>query len=100
MNDYLRIAYRSLKERKARSLLTILGIFLAIVPIFVLLSLSLGLKDFVDDQFEMLGGNKFFIQPKGSASGFGGEGAVELTLDDYEIVKKIKGIEYEAWRYN
>ncbi|MBT4165888.1 ABC transporter permease [archaeon] len=93
MHDYLRLSIRSLVERKARSVLTILGIFLAIVTIFVLLSLSLGLKDFVDDQFEMLGGNKFFIQPKGSASGFGGEGAVELTLDDYEIVKKIKGIE-------
>jgi putative ABC transport system permease protein len=93
MNDYLRIAYRSLKERKTRSLLTILGIFLAIITIFVLLSLSLGLKDFVDDQFEMLGGDKFFIQPKGSATGFGGEGAVELTLDDYEIVKKVKGVD-------
>ncbi|MBT4135700.1 ABC transporter permease [archaeon] len=93
MHDYLRLAYRSLKERKIRSLLTILGIFLAIITIFVLLSLSLGLKDFVDDQFEMLGGDKFFIQPKGSATGFGGEGAVELTLDDYEVVKKIQGVD-------
>ena len=93
MNDYFRIAYRSLIERKARSLLTILGIFLAIITIFVLLSLSLGLSDFVDEQFEMLGGDKFFIQAKGSLSTMGSAGAVQLTLDDYEIVEKVKGVD-------
>ena len=97
IEEYFKLAFRSLKERKTRSLLTILGIFLAIITIFVLLSLSLGLKDFVDDQFEMLGGNKFFIQPKGSSTGFGGEGAVELTLDDYEIVEKVKGVDMATY---
>ena len=91
--DYFRIAFRSLKERKTRSSLTILGIVLAIVTIFVLLSLSLGLKEVVNEQFEMLGGDKFFIQPKGQAGAPGiGSGAVELSTDDVNFVEKIKGV--------
>jgi putative ABC transport system permease protein len=90
--DYFRLAYRSIMERKVRSSLTILGILLAILTIFVLLSLSLGLNDVVNEQFEMLGADKFFIQPKGT-TGLVGEGAVELTTDDVEFVEKIKGID-------
>lgn len=92
--DYFRIAQRTLKKRKLRSFLTVLGVFLGILTIFVLMSLSLGLRDFVNEQFEMLGGNKFFIQPKGQAGPPGALGsAVELTLDDVEVVEKVKGIE-------
>ncbi len=94
--DYFRIAFRSLMERKARSILTVLGIFLAVITIFVLISLSLGLNDFVNEQFEMLGGNKFFIQPLGQI-GYGSEGAVMLTKDDVEIVEKVKGVEQATY---
>jgi len=83
-------------ERKARSILTVLGIFLAVITIFVLISLSLGLNDFVNEQFEMLGGNKFFIQPLGQI-GYGSEGAVMLTKDDVEIVEKVKGVEQATY---
>jgi len=94
LNDYFRIAQRSLRQRKTRSLLTVLGIFLGIMTIFVLMSLSLGLRDFVNEQFEMLGSDKFFIQPKGQSGAPGSSGsAVELTLDDVEVVEKIRGIE-------
>jgi putative ABC transport system permease protein len=92
IQDYFKIAYKNLWERKTRSLLTVLGIFLAILTIFVLVSLSLGLKDYVDEQFEMLGGDKFFIQPKGSPGMPGLQGAVELTIDDVEIVDKVGGV--------
>ncbi len=91
--DFFRIAFRTIIQRKTRSLLTVLGIFLAILTIFVLLSLSLGLNDFVNEQFELLGTDKFFIQPKGQAGAPGTGGAVELTLEDVDVVEKIKGIE-------
>ena len=92
IQDYFKIAWKNLYQRKTRSLLTIVGIFLAIVTIFGLVSLSLGLKDYVDEQFEMLGGNKFFVQPKGSPGIPGLQGAVQLTLDDSEIVEKVAGV--------
>jgi putative ABC transport system permease protein len=92
IKDYIVIALRSLRKRKIRSFLTILGIILAVLTIFVLLSLSLGLNEVVHEQFEQLGGDKFFIQPKGKI-GLGTSSAVELTTDDVDFVEKIKGIE-------
>ena len=59
IGEFFVIAIRNLSERKTRSLLTIFGIFLAILTIFVLLSISLGLNETVNEQFEKLGGNKF-----------------------------------------
>jgi len=97
IEDYFKIAFRNLKERKIRSLLTVLGIFLAILTIFVLLSISFGLSDFVNEQFEMLGTDKFFIQPRGQLGAPGTGGAVELTLDDVEVVDKVKGVELSAY---
>jgi putative ABC transport system permease protein len=97
IEDYFRIAFRNLKQKKVRSLLTVLGIFLAILTIFVLLSISLGLSDFVNEQFEMLGTDKFFIQPKGQLGSPGTGGAVELTLDDVDVVDKVKGVDIAAY---
>lgn len=92
IEDYFKISYKNLLTKKTRSFLTITGIFLAIVTIFVLVSLSLGLKGFVDEQFELLGTDKFFVQPKGT-SGVGLSEAVEITNDDVDIVKKVIGVE-------
>ena len=92
IKDYFILAFRNLNERKARSLLTIIGIFLAIMTIFVLSSLSLGLGEVVDEQFEELGGDKFFIQPKGQLGAPGTGGAVELTISDAEAVEKVIGV--------
>ncbi|MAH06772.1 ABC transporter permease [Candidatus Pacearchaeota archaeon] len=97
INDYFTIAGRNLKVRKTRSLLTVLGIFLGIVTIFVLMSLSLGLREYVNEEFEKLGGDKFFVQPKGQAGPPGASGsAVELTIRDVEVVEKIRGVEEVA----
>jgi len=97
IEEYFRLAFKNLIQRKTRSILTILGIFLAILTIFVLLSLSLGLNDFVNDQFEMLGTDKFFIQPKGQLGPVGTAAAVELTLDEVNIVEKVKGVNEVAY---
>jgi len=94
--DYFKIAYRNLMVRRVRSLLTVIGIFLAIVTIFVLISLSLGLKGYIDEQFELLGTDKFFVQPRGTV-GAGFTGAVELTTDDVDIVNKVKGVEESTY---
>ena len=92
IKDYFILAFRNLNERRARSSLTVVGIFLAIMTIFVLASLSLGLGEVVDEQFEELGGDKFFIQPKGQLGAPGTGGAVELTTEDVEVVEKVVGV--------
>ena len=56
-----------------------LGIFVSIATIFVLIAVSLGFQVAVQEQFEMLGTDKFFIMPKGQLGGPGTSGAVSLT---------------------
>ena len=93
IKDYFKLAVKNLKQRGLRSWLTMLGIFISVATIFVLVSLSLGLQGAVEEQFEILGTDKFFIQP---ATGFlGPPGSVEsvlLTEGDIEIISKIQGV--------
>jgi len=97
IQDYFKLAFKNLKQRKTRSILTLLGIFIAILTIFVLMSLSLGLSEFVNEQFEILGTDKFFIQPKGQAGAPGTGGAVQLTVNDVDIIEKVKGVDMVAY---
>jgi len=69
-----------------------IGIIISIATIFVLISLSIGLQNAVEEQFRLLGSDKFFIQPKGQLGAPGTGGAVELTLNDVKIVEKSKGV--------
>ena len=90
IGTYFNIAIKNLLARKTRSILTFIGIFIAIFTIFVLLSLSLGLKEVVDEQFELLGKDKIFIMPKGQLGAPGSSGgSVELTINDVEELRKI-----------
>ena len=87
------LAIKNLKNRKLRSGLTMLGIIIAIATIFILLSVSLGLKAAVEEQFRLLGTDKFFIHLKGQLGGPGSTGAVHLTTEDAEIVEKVSGVQ-------
>lgn len=89
LEDSFRIAYRNLKKKKARSLLTIIGIFLAIFTVFVLLSMSLGLNEVIQEQFRLLGTDKFFVTAKGSYFGVGQSSNVQLTTEDVETLDKM-----------
>ncbi len=92
IQDYFSIAMRNLRKRKLRSWLTMVGIFVSVATIFTLVSLSLGLQFAVEEQFEMLGSDKFFIQPRGMLGPPQAGAAVEMTKQDVEIVDKTKGV--------
>jgi putative ABC transport system permease protein len=92
-SEYFNIAFKNLKNRKLRSWLTVIGIFISIATIFTLISLSLGLEKAVEEQFELLGADKFFIQPKtGFLASPGSTGVTILTEEDIEVVSKVNGI--------
>ena len=96
IKDYFTLALRNLMKRKLRSWLTMLGIFVSIAAIFTLISLSLWLQSAIEEQFRQLGTDKFFIQPKGGF-GPGSQGAVELTIKDFDFVSKISGIKQAGY---
>ena len=92
ITDYFTLAFRNLKKRKLRSWLTIIGIIISIATIFMLVSISLGLQTAVEEQFQQLGKDKFFIQPRGTIAGPGTEAAVMLTEADIDEIKKVGGV--------
>ena len=90
--EYFTIAARNIRRRKLRSGLTMIGIIISVATIFVLVSVSIGLEESIEEQFRSFGTDKFYIQPKGQlgppGTGFGGQ----LTIDDVEIIDKISGV--------
>ena len=98
ISEYLKIALKNIQKRKLRAGLTLLGITISIATIFILVSVSLGLQQAVEEQFRLLGTDKFFIQPRGQAAGPGTGGAVELTEKDADVIEKVVGIkEISIW---
>lgn len=93
ITDYFNIAIKNLRKRGLRSWLTMFGIFISIATIFTLVSLSLGLQGAVEEQFRLLGTDKFFVQP---ATGFlgppGSVGGVILTEEDVNVISKVRGV--------
>jgi len=92
IKDYFVLAIRNLLKRKLRTWLTMLGIFISIATIFMLISLSLGLQGAIEEQFKILGTDKFFIVPSVGFLGPPGSGGVVLTEDDVDVIKKIRGV--------
>ena len=97
ISDYFNLAWKNLKKRKLRAWLTMIGIFISIATIFTLISLSLGLQGAIQDQFEMLGGDKFFIQPKGQLGPPSAGASVKLTKLDVDEVEKINGVKLVSY---
>jgi len=90
IQDYAKLAWKNLSKRQLRSWLTIIGIIISIAIIFILISLSLGLRDAINEQFKILGADKLFIMPKGMVGA--GVGAVELTTKDADVIEKVPGV--------
>ena len=90
--DYFKLAAKNLRKRKLRSWLTIIGIVISIAVIFTLISLSLGLREAINEQFKILGTDKLFINPKGTGVGLGSAGVVEFTTADVDVVEKVQGV--------
>ncbi|MGE0793014.1 MAG: ABC transporter permease [Candidatus Woesearchaeota archaeon] len=93
IKEYFKIAFKSLKRRKMRTFLTLLGIVIGIAAVISLVSLGQGLQDAIDQQFETIGSDKIFIQPK-SAMGIMTMGQVQnpLTTKDEDFLESISGV--------
>ncbi|MEM4625452.1 MAG: ABC transporter permease, partial [Candidatus Pacearchaeota archaeon] len=100
IKDYMILALRNLRKRRLRSWLTIIGIFISIATIFILISLSLGLRFSIEEQFRILGTDKFFIMPKGQLGTPGTGGAIKMTIDDVEVVEKDIGVKRAIYLVN
>ncbi len=99
IQDYFKLALRSVKQRKLRSWLTMLGIFIGIAAAVALISLSQGLQTAIADQFVQLGSDKLMVQAAGS--GFGPPGTAvskPLTVKDKKAMEELQGVDLVVGR--
>ena len=99
INDYFLLAFKSIRHRKLRSWLTILGIVIGVAAIVALISLSLVLQATIEEQFEAFGADRLLI----AARGFQGPGSQSegITDDDISILERMnefKTISYGSAR--
>ncbi len=91
IKDYFRMAVQNLSNRKMRSWLTMIGIFIGITAVVAIISLGQGLQVAINDQFAALGTNKIYVSP---GSGFlsGGATAPKLTEKDRRTIERVPGV--------
>ncbi|PIN99597.1 hypothetical protein COT72_05595 [archaeon CG10_big_fil_rev_8_21_14_0_10_43_11] len=93
---YVHIAFQGMKSRKVRSWLTLLGIVIGIASVTALISLGQGVDAALQEQFEIIGGDKLIILP-GSGEGIAGfisstTTASKLTEKDLDLIERTPGI--------
>ena len=95
-NSNLRIALRSLKINKMRSILTSLGIIIGVSAVIIMLSIGEGAKQRISNDIESSGSNILMISSGTSTSGGvrGGAGTKPtITLkDSYAIQKNCNSV--------
>ncbi len=92
--ENIRYSLNNLKQRKARSALTILSIFVGISTIFIFISFGLGLYNYVDEFTTGSSADKITIQPKGAGAP-GMDDTFALTEENLEAIEKTSGV-FEA----
>ncbi len=93
MKHYLNFAVKSIMHRKVRSWLTIIGIIIGIAAIVSLISISQGLENAIQEQFESMGSNKFYVIPK-TGAGFVSLESGKITEDDLDTINDVSGVDY------
>ncbi len=97
--DLFKISLNNMGQRKLRSWLTMIGIFIGITSVVALISLGQGLRDAVNEQFKFLGADKITIMPAGLMGSPGSDtSSSQLTQHDIDLIEKIRGVKSVSYR--
>ena len=91
LKDYAAFSLKSLKSRKLRSWLTMIGIFIGIAAVISLIGLGEGLRLAITSQFGFLGPDILSVQASGIAFA-GPPGTAVANPLNKDLADKIKGI--------
>ncbi|MFP4401213.1 MAG: ABC transporter permease, partial [Candidatus Woesearchaeota archaeon] len=99
LKDYFNLSVNGLKQRKLRSWLTMLGIFVGIATIVALISLGQGLENVIISQFSFLSADMITVTAStNTQTGVFSDLTNPLGKDEIEAVKDVDGIESFAPR--
>lgn len=82
--DYFDLALQSIRNRRLRSWLTVLGIVIGVTAVVALIAIGQGMKHSIEQEFERLGYDTIIVFPGGNISqggGFFGGGITSQVLD-------------------
>lgn len=92
--ESVKYSLNNIKKSKARSILTVLSIFVGITTIFIFVSFGWGLYDYIDEFTSSSSADKLLIMPKGTGAP-GLDSTFKLLDDDLRAIKNTPGV-YEA----
>jgi len=100
--DTLKLSIDSLRNRKLRSWLTIIGIVVGIAAVVTLISVAQGVEDSITSELDVFGADTMTIIPGYSKAleefqsfgGFGQGRIGNLTENDARIIKTVPGVLY------
>lgn len=93
-------AMEDFSRNKVRTALTSLGITIGVLSVVLLIALGLGLKNFIEGQFESMGANLVVVMPgsgmSGGTAGFGPGfiGGIEFDERDVATVSRVSNVKY------
>src|SRR3990172_6278067 len=98
----LKTALKNFGRNRVRTILTSLGILIGVLSVVILIALGVGLKNYIEGQFESMGANLILILPGSGFTGQGGGGfggaaivgGVSFDEKDVNSLKRISEIEY------
>ncbi|MDY6776743.1 MAG: ABC transporter permease [Candidatus Nanohaloarchaea archaeon] len=92
--DLVVLAVRNILNRKRRSWLTVVGIFIGIAAVVALISLGQGLDQAITQEFRDIGADKVFVQPgagAGSTTQFV-QSSVTFDRSDLRAIRRARGV--------
>ncbi len=96
----IRSAVEDFRRNKVRTALTSLGILIGVASVVLLLAFGLGLKKYIQNQFESLGTNLIYVLPGGvfQNGGFNADATFESTFDEKDVrsLERLPSVNYIA----
>lgn len=102
ISSLVRDALSDFKRSKVRTALTSLGIMIGVLSVVLLIGLGLGLKNYIQGQFQSMGANLILVLPGSGftgegGGGFGGQGTVGgVKFDERDVssLRRLTELEY------
>ncbi|MCK5449952.1 ABC transporter permease [Candidatus Pacearchaeota archaeon] len=89
--ESVKYSLNNIKKNKARSILTVLSIFIGIATIFIFVSYGWGLYDYIDEFTSSSSADKLMIMPKGVGMP-GLDNTFKLLDDDIRVIENTAGV--------
>ncbi|MEM7813559.1 MAG: ABC transporter permease [Candidatus Aenigmatarchaeota archaeon] len=94
IQNFAAIALTNIRHRRLRSFLTVFAVSIGIAAVISLISVSQGMQETIERQFQMLGTDKIIVMPGGRGlMGAFGLGAGKLTEHDVAIIERVPGVD-------